>query len=124
MGKVHRSEIYTNLRAYIDLGFNVEVIQFHNKSLQLGLENLLPSDNIRLSIVDFWTKRINLFHRIAFYLGIPQEIILDYLYPIRPFVIEQVKIRNRLYPNAIHHFEYDQTASCVTAFKSLKLHLE
>lgn len=112
--------IYTNLRAYVDLGCKVEVVQFQNKRGPLIQKNDLPSPEIKLTQIDYMVQKVNKFNRLMYYLGYAKSSVLDVLFPIRPFVVEEVKKRNQLIPDAIHHFEYDQMASAAVAFKKIK----
>lgn len=111
--------VYTNLRAYADLGFDIEVIQFVNTNDEAAKISELPSSNIRLIRVEYLPAKVTIQNKAAFYFGSPKNSMLDFLYAIRPVVIKQVSLRTQRQKNAIHHFEYDHIASAATAFHRL-----
>ena len=104
---------YTNLRAYLDLGFKVEVIQFidHEAGEDFPIDGSLEVANWYQ--VRFKKPQVDLFHRLAFTLGFPRSLVLDILFPVRTAVIHDLNERLQRDPHGIYHFEYIDMASAV-----------
>jgi len=111
---------FTNLRAYLDLGFSVEVIQFLTENEFRNLDDEKKFPELKWSKIVISGKRIGKLHILAFYLGFPRSKVLEYMFPILRFVLPEVKKRHSLDPNAIHHFEYETTASAAVGFRGLR----
>jgi glycosyltransferase involved in cell wall biosynthesis len=94
---------YSNVRAYLDLGFAVEVI--HIATAPDGSE---PSEDLRPVT---WTRVIepvsssSLSGRLLFRLGIPRSSSLAYRLPQSLLARREVNIRRRQVPAAFYHFE-------------------
>lgn len=110
---------YSNLRAYLDLGFKVEVVQFVDRNGELRPATTVPFPEITWTRVDYASKQLNLWHKLVGLVGFPKRMMLNVLWPVRPFVVRQVRLREEMTPNAIHHFEYDNIASAAASFSRL-----
>ncbi|MCE9644887.1 MAG: glycosyltransferase family 4 protein [Chloroflexi bacterium] len=111
--------VYTNLRAYLDLGFYVEIIQFVNLSDKASQFREVIIPNTKWVRIDYFPQATNILKRSAYFIGFPKSIVLDIIFPIKPFVVEQIRQRDQLHPDAIHHFEYDDLASAAVDFKNI-----
>lgn len=120
MGSGSAMRQFTNLRAYLDLGFDVEVIQFVNRTHpKANLPARLPTPE-QWSQVAYQVRPSSIAHRLAFYLGFPRSLVLETLFPAYPFVAREMSCRVRAHPHAIHHFEYDDMASAALDFPGAK----
>lgn len=117
-GQGSSMRVFTNLRAYSDLGFNVEVT-FLGKYNQTGKPFELPGNDHHIRFYDKHLKKPAYFQRAAFYLGFPKSMVLDILFPIRTSLVNIVQKNQQQHPNALHHFEYDHFASAAVAFKEI-----
>lgn len=110
--------VFTNLRAYADLGFTIKVI-FTGTEDQF----ILTLEQVQsLAIIDHYPilpEKPSLKKRLAFYLGFPKSWVLDVLFPIRPSLRKAVQNNEQQHPGAIHHFEYDHFASAAIGFKEI-----
>ena len=110
---------FTNLRAYLDFGFRVEVIQFINRSRADVSVPKKPDVDVPWIQVEYIPRPVSLLHRLAFYAGFPRSFIMEILFPVRPFVLRELAQRVRLQPDAIHHFEYVDMASAAVDFPGI-----
>lgn len=100
---------YSNVRAYIDLGFEVEVIQI---ATQEDCSQPAPE----LSPVE-WTRLIepaptpSLFGRLMFRARIPHQSAVEYYFHKHRLILREVQIRRQLAPGAIYHFEGESNAN-------------
>ncbi len=111
---------FTNIRAYLDLGFDVEVIRF-SECLRAT-----PSQKPQLDGLDIkWTEvkslpsRASLFQRFAYQLGFPFGPILNLSFRTRKEIRREVERREIKTPGAIHQFEYLGTASAVVGMDGI-----
>lgn len=103
--------VYTNIRAYCDLNYDVEVIKFNDPEEPdlkeiAGLKVKIRSVSIQPHQPSIWT-------RLGYFLGFPTAAVLDYLYPIRKQVQKELIKNQKRNPDAIHHFEYLDLACAV-----------
>lgn len=110
---------FTNLRAYLDLGFRVEFVQFINRSRADVPIPQKPDVDLPWTQVEYIPRPVSLPHRLAFHAGFPHNFIMEILFPVRPFVLRELAQRVRLQPDAIHHFEYVDTASAAVDFPGI-----
>jgi len=111
--------VYTNLRAYIDLGFRIELVHFVDNESK-NQELVLPEGDINLIDVKRKPHEMNRFSKkLAIRLGFPNEFLLNALFPIRSQVITEVRARYDNHPEAIYHFEYDDYASAALEFPGM-----
>lgn len=112
--------VFTNLRAYLDLGFHVELIYFvdnHNQSQPL----ILPDGEINLTKIPRRPQEMNRYaKKLAMLLGWPKEFLLNALFPVKSQVISEVRERFQKHPKALFHFEYDDFASAAIAFSGIR----
>ncbi len=100
---------YSNVQAYLDLGFNVEVIQ-------IGTEDDGSQPSADLSLARF--SRVfepapepSLMGKLMFRAGIPHRSAVQYFVPRHNTVLREVKKRARQSPNAVFHLEGEMMAS-------------
>ena len=112
--------VYTNIRAYLDLGMSVKVFHITHKPN----ENIciLPDGAEYFSIKPDDSKP-TLWQRIAYKIGFPFKDALFALYPDRSSILRVVLENERTSPKAIHHFEYPSTANVVLSLKDKNLNL-
>lgn len=110
---------YTNARAFLDLGFAVEVIVFSNvPSHPLEYPNPEGRD-VKITEVISKPVRPTLLDRIAYQVGFPFEAVLNVSFPSRKQVQAEVMKRENCTPGAIHHFESISMASAAIGIKGL-----
>lgn len=102
--------VYTNICAYIDLGYKVEVILFVNDASPV-LPHYFLSYPVKFTIINNCHFKQTIFDRIGYCLGWPKVNVLNWLFPIRKYVRVEVEKRIVLNTKAIHHFEYLNVAS-------------
>jgi len=102
---------YSNIRAYLDLGFNVEVVQIATAD-----DKSEPSPDLSPVV---W-KRVfepapeaSLQGRLLFRAGIPAQASIAYYFPKHYLVLREVKQRLRNFPNAFYHFEGESMANVI-----------
>jgi glycosyltransferase involved in cell wall biosynthesis len=104
---------YSNVRAYLDLGFDVEVIQI--ASSPDGSE---PSRDLEPVV---WTRIIErppsptALGRVMFRWGIPRQASFTYYVPQSRIVRREAEIRRRRAPGAIYHFEGEAFSPVIPA---------
>ena len=118
-GSGAEARLFTTIRAYLDLGFDVELIRFVTD--RASYEDGLPADVLseRVTEIEFQSPRSTITQRIAFRVGWPFSSILNIFYPWLPLLGQEVQSREKQTPGAIHHFEYLATASVVTTLPPL-----
>lgn len=100
---------YSNVQAYLDLGFEVEVIQIATEA-----DGSQPSPD--LSPVK-WTRVIepapspSLPGRLMFRLGMPYRPAVEYYFELHRIVSREAEIRRRQAPAAVYHFEGESIAN-------------
>jgi len=111
---------FTNLRSYLDLGFDVEVIQFisNEEAQHFDDEKYFPGLKWSKVIVKSLAKKK--IDSLAFYAGFPRSMVLNYLFPNRPFIFPEVVKRFKENKNGIHHFEYEMTACAAIGLNKLR----
>ncbi|GAB4539738.1 MAG: hypothetical protein Fur002_05330 [Anaerolineales bacterium] len=108
---------FSNLRAYLDLGFDVEVFQFFQRGAKTPAKLNAP---IQWSQFEYTPRPPSLLKRFAFYAGVPRRAILETIFPARPFVANILRANAAREPNAIHHFEYIDVASAALDASDIK----
>ena len=109
------NRLYSNLRAYSDLGFDVELVYFRTPRGP----NLIPDptlDGVKWTAVSAdssGTRVSRTLRRGAAWLGRPRSLALDHQFVSRPLVRAAVRERHTAAPGALHHFEYLATASAI-----------
>ena len=102
---------YSNIRAYLDLGYRVDVIQIAGRP-----DNSSPSDDLKPVT---WHKAIlnapshSLFGKLMFRLGIVHRHAVAYFFPKHHLVRREVESRLEHFPKAIYHFEGESIANIV-----------
>ncbi|MEK6283779.1 MAG: glycosyltransferase [Acidobacteriota bacterium] len=102
---------YSNVRAYLDLGFAVEVIQ-----IGTAPENSEPSRDLTPVV---WQRVIesapspSLFGRLMFRHGSPRRTAVQYYFEKHELTRREVDRRRRHFPKAIYHLEGEAMASIV-----------
>ena len=102
---------YSNIRAYIDLGYQVEVIQVTTRA-----DNLEPSGDLKPVT---WTRPIantkvpSYIGSAAYRLGIPLQAGVQYAFPVHYRVLREAKYRRNEFPGAIFHFDGETQANVI-----------
>ena len=102
--------VYTNLRAYIDLGYTVELILFL-KDTDKSIVFDEFSSNLTIKIVKRWINGPTLYEKLSYIFGFPKQPLLNYLFPVRKIVLAEILKRLAKNSSQIHHFEYVDIAS-------------
>ena len=109
---------YSNIRAYLDLGFEVEVIQIAHEN-----DGSAPSDD--LTPVS-WTRVFespaapSVLGKLMFRAGIPHRSAVEYYVTRHRTVIRELERRRRRFPEAIFHLEGEMMASVLPWIKGSK----
>ena len=111
--------VFTNIRAYLDLGFDVHVICFQKQADPVEGDSGDALLDYSYEVKYYSDPSLNIFQKIAYQLGFPRSKVLDMMYFVRPYVISEVRKNNQDHPHAIHHFEYDDIASAAYDFKDI-----
>lgn len=111
---------YTNLRAYYDLGYEIEVIY-----LQTDHRHPFDPDDTLPGVE--WTHLFspsrairNFPLRIAYHLGLPARYAFDYYFSRRQQIRQVLVNKATENPNALHHIDNLATATCAGRLKDLK----
>lgn len=112
---------FTNIRAYLDLGFSVEVVYFKDLTKKRHKTNLKKEGlDFSFTEIDYLPPRPTVFQRIAYHAGFPFETVLDLSFRMRKAIQREVQVRERSNPGAIHQFEYFSIASAIVGMKNVK----
>jgi glycosyltransferase involved in cell wall biosynthesis len=101
--------VYSNVRAYLDLGFIVDVI--HVASEADGSEPSRDLNPVTWARVIEPPSPPSLLGRLMFRSGIPHASALQYCFPQRQLVRREVEIRRRVAPHAVYHFEGERLST-------------
>lgn len=106
------NRIISNARAYLDLGFEVEIVLFQLKK-ELKFEGVDGDDNIRCTRVKVSVSD-SIVDRAAYLTGASVERALNYRFKSRKAIRREVARRVAENKDALHHFEYLETACSAT----------
>ncbi|HET6979203.1 MAG TPA: glycosyltransferase family 4 protein [Pyrinomonadaceae bacterium] len=102
---------YSNIRAYLDLGFDVEVVQIATSD-----DGSKPSEDLSPVV---W-KRVfeapaqpSLQGRLLFRAGVPAQASMAYYFAKHFVVLREVKARVRSFPDAVYHLEGESMANVI-----------
>ncbi len=102
---------YSNIRAYLDLGFEVEVVQVATAD-----DGSRPSQDLSPVV---W-KRVfetppppSLAGRLLFRASLPAQASVAYYFPKHYVVLREVKDRLRTFPTALYHLEGESMANII-----------
>jgi len=119
-GQGSSMRVYTNLRAYLDLGFRIELVHFVNEEDQ-NKPLILPEGAINLTQIPRQPPKMSrLARKTGMEIGFPKEFLLSAIFPDRPQAVKAVRPLFNQYPRALFHFEYDNFASAVAAFPGIR----
>ena len=110
--------VFTNICAYADLGYQVDVILFLN-NLEPKIPNYLLSLSVKFTIINYVGVKQSNRDRIGYSLGYPKNRVLNWLFPIRKIVRIELQNRIKADNNSIHHFEYLTFASATLGLNGL-----
>jgi glycosyltransferase involved in cell wall biosynthesis len=110
---------YSNVRAYLDLEFRVQITHFVKGNQGVPAKETLPFPEVTIEHIEYLPPPVSFLHKLAFRVGLSKDILLNAMFPIRPFVVEQVRFHEKKTPKAIHHFEYDNLACAAVRFNNL-----
>ena len=102
---------YSNVRAYLDLGFEVEVIQ-----VATAADGSEPSPDLSPVV---WSRVIepapppSLLGRLLFRAGVPRRAAVAYFFQKHGLVSREAEARRRGAPAAVFHFEGESIANVV-----------
>ncbi len=101
--------VYSNLRAYIDLDYEIEFVFFSKYELNENIfidGRVIEIQNVIIKESDSFKLDLNSIFSNSF-----RYNILNLTFPLRQLVEKTLKLKLRKYSGAIHHFEYLNTAS-------------
>ena len=102
---------YSNIQAYLELGFDVEVIQIAPTD-----DRSEPSDDlkpVRWTRVIEPVKAPSLFGRLAYRMCFPTREAVRYMFPLLPVVRREAISRFRCFPMAVFHFDGESLAAAI-----------
>lgn len=102
------NRLFSNLRAYLDLGYEAEIVCFRRKR-DLDLRPIQDMEKVRWTFIKPELTN-GFFDRVSYVTGSSQERALNYRFKSRAAIKREVEKRMRQNPNALHHFEYLDTA--------------
>ncbi|MBN1449912.1 MAG: glycosyltransferase family 4 protein [Anaerolineales bacterium] len=110
---------YSNVRAYLDLNFDVEIIHIQTRpQFPFSIDPTLPS--ARWTHLEFFPSKYgNPLDYVAYCLGRPLDLALNHYFKIRRFVRREIRHREVVTPGALHHFEYLRTLSAAINYPKL-----
>lgn len=120
-GGGHLMRFYSNTRAFLDLGYDVETVQITTDP------NAMAAPPASLTGLRHSTNRIVPAHppripsRLLYRLGIPHRWSLGYYFPCHEAVRAAVLDRERRSPGAIHVLEGDSHANAMLSLPRLRL---
>ena len=112
--------VYTNIRAYTDIDYEVELILFVNDLNKNLILKDLPG-SIKLTIVEINSNKSKTSEKFSYIIGFPKQALLNYLYPIRKSVSNEIKKRLKYDKTGLHHLEYVDVASSMVGLKGVFL---
>lgn len=112
------NRILSNLRAYIDLGFEVEVVCFQLNE-KAGVPSIDGLENVRWTFVPV-KHSDSVIDRIGYLSGLSEERAMNYRFKSRRAIRNSVESRIRKNPNALHHFESLTTACAIINLPNCK----
>ena len=119
-GQGSSMRVYTNLRAYLDLGVRVELVHFADEENQ-SKPLVLPEGAIHLTQLPRDPRGMSRHvKKLAMRLGWPRSFFLNAMFPIRRQLLGEVRARFREHPQALFHFEYDDFASAALGFPDIR----
>lgn len=102
--------VFTNTRAYLDLGFDVQIVYLVPNPEGVSRGPILGLESARIDVVRINDSLPSLLQRLACRFGYPFTLWVKVLFPDVQAIQTEVTLRHRRDPSAIHHFEYLQTA--------------
>lgn len=112
------NRIYSNVRAYLDLGLEVEIIYFQTKpSLPFAADASLPG--VKWTHIQPHNTQTNPLDRVAYWLGWPANRAYNYRFKNCRVIRSEVLRREAMLPGVIHHFEYMDTACAITRLQNV-----
>ena len=106
---------YSNVRACVDLGYHVEVIQLAPPGASREHPNDLP--NTEWTCVDLPPARQTWLGKLQFRLAYPGAHGLAYYFPAHFPLRRELLKRESAYPGSVHVLEYDRMASVIPFLK-------
>ncbi len=103
--------LYSNIRAYLDLGFEAELVQVTN-SPDTAVAGA-GMDALRLTRAVAGPPSPSILGRIEYRAGMPGKLACLYYYDCHATVCSEAKKRARQYPGALHQFEGDSHANAI-----------
>ena len=107
-GSGSQVRVFTNICAYLDLGYEVEVILFKKSP---DIPDYFLAYPVTFTVISNLVHKENNIDKIGYFLGWPKNQVLNWLFPIRKSVRIELQKRMSCGDNAIHHFEYINLAS-------------
>jgi glycosyltransferase involved in cell wall biosynthesis len=108
---------YSNCRAYMELGFEVEVIEVLNEGESDVSEPHLPVAWTRVAAAP---PERDLIGRLFYRLGYPAAAACAYYFPRHATVLREAVVRERRFPGSLHQFEHEDLATVLPFLPGLK----
>ena len=104
--------IYSNVRAYMDLGFAIELILITKLPVDGHASDDLR-DAVLTRVVDSGPASSSLLGRFMFRAGWPQKSGIEYYIQQHPVIMREIEVRFQQAPEAIFHLEGEAMASAL-----------
>jgi len=101
------NRLFSNLRAYLDIGYEVEVVCFRRSNFEFA--PIKDLENVKWTFIKPQLSN-GLFDRVSYLTNFSENRALNYRFKTRLAIRNEVETRIRQNPEALHHFEYLDTA--------------
>lgn len=111
--------VYTNIRAYIDNGFDVHLQLIRSPKS----DQIFPPQELNLKHyqqLSITYDKPGFLKRVAYWIGAPKDMLLDFAFPERQLLRMKVIENQHTYPKSIHHFEYLGPAASMIGLHGVK----
>ena len=110
--------MYSNMRAYLDLGFEVEWVQVRTTSPHQDASPELRID--RCVKRDLAPPRRSMLGRVLYPAGLTTNAAWKFYFTTAEAFREEAETREKATPGAIHHFEMGQPGSAIPLLHGVK----
>ena len=109
--------LYSNVRAYLDLGFEVEVIQIGTRVDET--EPARDLNPVKWTRVFEPAPEASIWGRLMFRMGIPAKAAVEYFVDRSRLTVREVEKRRQQAPDAVFHMEGEFMASALPRMRAL-----
>ena len=103
--------MYSNVRAYADLGLDVEVVHLSARDGGPGIDGALGA--VELTRIAVAPRPASVVSRLSYRLGLPSAAACRYYYPLHAATRAAVEQREAAHPDAVHQVEGESLANVI-----------